>query len=71
MRQLKMLLKATVSILSRHASPFLNMFVSTRCKEYVRARVKNVHDRKSTRIAEDKPDAVFKVGPLSVQDYYV
>ncbi|KAI3604213.1 flavonol synthase [Moniliophthora roreri] len=39
--------------------------------EYVRARVKNVHDRKATRIAQDNPDAVFQVKNLKVQDYYV
>ncbi|KAK0462563.1 gibberellin 2-oxidase [Desarmillaria tabescens] len=39
--------------------------------EYVRARVKNVHDRKATRIAENDPDAVFQVKNLTVQDYYV
>ncbi|KAK0462574.1 gibberellin 2-oxidase [Desarmillaria tabescens] len=39
--------------------------------EYVRARVKNVHDRKATRIAENNPDAMFQVKNLTVQDYYV
>lgn len=38
--------------------------------EYVRARVKNVHDRKTTRIADNNPDGVFKVKNLAVQDYY-
>lgn len=41
------------------------------CEEYVRARVKNVHDRKKTRIAQENPDAVFRVKGLVVQDYYV
>ncbi|KAG6830304.1 hypothetical protein H0H87_008555 [Tephrocybe sp. NHM501043] len=39
--------------------------------EYVRARVKNVHDRTQTRIAESTPSTVFKVKNLAVQDYYV
>lgn len=40
-------------------------------KEYVRARVKNVHDRKTTRVAERNPDNTFHVKNLAVTDYYV
>ncbi|KAK7045449.1 hypothetical protein VNI00_007702 [Paramarasmius palmivorus] len=39
--------------------------------EYVRARTKNVHDRKVARIAQDNSDAVFQVKNLKIQDYYV
>jgi len=39
--------------------------------EYVRARVKNVHDRKATRIATNTEDTVFKVKNLAVQDLYL
>ncbi|KAF8876113.1 gibberellin 2-oxidase [Mucidula mucida] len=39
--------------------------------EYVRARVKNVHDRKTTRVAERNPDNTFHVKNLAVTDYYV
>ncbi|RDB23400.1 hypothetical protein Hypma_009341 [Hypsizygus marmoreus] len=39
--------------------------------EYVRARVKNVHDRKATRIAVNTEDTVFKVKNLAVQDLYL
>jgi len=40
--------------------------------EYVRARVKNVHTRKSTRHSQDNRDAeeVFRVKNLQIQDYY-
>ncbi|KAG6911075.1 hypothetical protein DXG01_004590 [Tephrocybe rancida] len=38
--------------------------------EYVRARVKNVNDRKQTRIADSTPETLFKVKNLAVQDYY-
>ncbi|KAL0952481.1 hypothetical protein HGRIS_006745 [Hohenbuehelia grisea] len=40
-------------------------------KEYVRARVKDVHDRKATRIADRNENAVFQVKNLAVRDYYV
>ncbi|KAG6812015.1 hypothetical protein H0H92_004744 [Tricholoma furcatifolium] len=39
--------------------------------EYVRARVKNVHDRKTTRIADSTSETLFQVKNLAVQDYYV
>ncbi|KAG6841790.1 hypothetical protein C0991_006674 [Blastosporella zonata] len=39
--------------------------------EYVRARVKNVHNRKQTRGADNTPSEVFRVKNLAVQDYYV
>ncbi|KAG6881347.1 hypothetical protein C0993_001862, partial [Termitomyces sp. T159_Od127] len=39
--------------------------------EYVRARVKNVHDRKQTRIADQNAEGLFKVKNLAVQNYYV
>ncbi|KAG6861806.1 hypothetical protein C0995_011686 [Termitomyces sp. Mi166 len=39
--------------------------------EYVRARVKNVNDRKQTRIADQNAEGLFKVKNLAVQDYYV
>lgn len=39
--------------------------------EYVRARVKNVHDRKKTRVNNKNPDAVFKVKNLEVKDFYL
>jgi len=39
--------------------------------EYVLARVKDVHDRKATRIAVRKENAIFQVKNLAVRDYYV
>ncbi|KAG6812243.1 hypothetical protein H0H92_003783 [Tricholoma furcatifolium] len=39
--------------------------------EYVRARVKNVLDRKTTRTAKSTPETLFQVKNLAVQDYYV
>ncbi|KII90128.1 hypothetical protein PLICRDRAFT_174911 [Plicaturopsis crispa FD-325 SS-3] len=39
--------------------------------EYVRARVKNVHDRTATRYDEKTPNAVFKVKNLEVKDFYL
>lgn len=39
--------------------------------EYVRARVKNIHDRKVTRIAMNTEKTVFKVKNLTVQDLYL
>lgn len=39
--------------------------------EYVRARVKNYHDRKTTRVKDDsEEDNVFRVKNLNVQDVY-
>lgn len=39
--------------------------------EYVRARVKNVHDRKATRVAVNTEETLFKVKNLAVQDLYL
>jgi len=39
--------------------------------EYVRARVKNVHDRKATRVAVNTEETIFKVKNLAVQDLYL
>jgi hypothetical protein len=42
---------------------------NVRSTEYVRARVKNVHDRKNTKDHRDESQR-FTVKNLSVQDYY-
>ncbi|KAL0952464.1 hypothetical protein HGRIS_006732 [Hohenbuehelia grisea] len=39
--------------------------------EYVRARVKDVNDRKRSRIGERGEEAMFRVKNLAVRDYYL